>query len=205
MFTLKPLPFAYDSLEPFITKKTLEFHHDKHHQTYVNKLNELLADYPDMLLLTVEELLKDISAIPETIRQSVLNNAGQIYTHNTYWESIAPNAVGTPTGELADKIKAYFGSFDIFKKEFSEKALTNFGSGWTWLSLDTAGNLVIDNTSNAVSPLMDGKTPLLTIDIWEHAYYLDYQNRRVEYISNFWNIINWAGIEKKFISATHSV
>jgi Fe-Mn family superoxide dismutase len=199
MFILNHLPFAYDSLEPFITKKTIEFHHDKHHQTYVNKLNELLEGHPDLLNLTLEELITN-NQIPEALRQSVLNNAGQVYNHNIYWESIAPNTGGRPINELADKIDLTFGSFDKFKKEFTEKALGNFGSGWTWLSLNKSGELVIENTSNAISPLINGGIPLFNVDVWEHAYYLDYQNKRVDYINNIWNIINWIGVENKFNS-----
>jgi Fe-Mn family superoxide dismutase len=193
MFILNHLPFAYDSLEPFITKKTIEFHHDKHHQTYVNKLNELLEGHPDLLNLTLEELITN-NQIPEALRQSVLNNAGQVYNHNIYWESIAPNTGGRPINELADKIDLTFGSFDKFKKEFTEKALGNFGSGWTWLSLNKSGELVIENTSNAISPLINGGIPLFNVDVWEHAYYLDYQNKRVDYNNKNWNNINLIGV-----------
>ncbi len=198
MYTLKPLPYAYDALEPYIGADTLTIHHDKHHQTYVTKLNEVLAGHDDLLNLSIEELLKGINSVPENLKTGVINNGGQVYNHNLYWESMAPNAGGMPTGELAEKINQTFGSFDTFKEQFTTLGTTQFGSGWAWLSVDTDGNLSIEKTSNADSPIMHGKDPILTMDVWEHAYYLNYQNRRPEYISAFWSVVNWAEIERKY-------
>jgi superoxide dismutase, Fe-Mn family len=198
MFTLPTLPYSYESLEPFIDAKTVEIHHSKHHQTYVNKLNEIVVANPELEGKTLEELLTGLDSIDQSIRQVVLNNAGQVYNHNLYWESIAPNAGGQPTGALLEKIVTDFGSFDNFTELFTQAGITQFGSGWAWLSLDADGKLVIDKTSNAESPLMHGKQPILTMDVWEHAYYLNYQNRRPDYIKAFWSVINWTAVSEKF-------
>lgn len=198
MFTLPQLAYSYDALEPFIDAKTVEIHHSKHHNTYVTKLNDSLKDYPELLSKTLEELLISIPDLPANLQGPVTNNGGQVYNHNLYWESIAPNAGGLPTGSLLEAINSDFGNFDEFKKLFIEAGVTQFGSGWAWLSVDTSGKLVVDKTSNADSPLMHGKKPILTMDVWEHAYYLKYQNLRPEYISNFFNIINWTEVSRKF-------
>jgi superoxide dismutase, Fe-Mn family len=198
MFVLPPLPYAYNALEPYIDEQTLIIHHDKHHQTYVNKLNEILTPYPELLEMPLESLLKNLDQVPESIRTAVTNNAGQVYNHNLYWESMGSDAGGEPTGELATKIQSKFGNFADFKKEFSALGVAQFGSGWVWLSLDANGEICLDKTSNADSPLMHGKTPVLTMDVWEHAYYLNYQNRRPDYIEAFWNIVNWTEIERKY-------
>jgi superoxide dismutase, Fe-Mn family len=198
MFVLPPLPYSYNALEPYIDEQTLIIHHDKHHQTYVNKLNEILTPYPELLEMPLESLLKNLSQVPEAILTAVTNNAGQVYNHNLYWESMGSDAGGEPTGGLAEKIKSQFSSFEVFKKEFSNLGVTQFGSGWVWLSLDSNGELSLDKTSNADSPLMHEKTPILTMDVWEHAYYLNYQNRRPEYIEAFWNVVNWTEIERKY-------
>ena len=198
MYTLNPLPYAYDALEPYIGADTLTIHHDKHHQTYVTKLNEALAGHDDLLNMSIEELLKSLDSIPENLKTAVINNGGQVYNHNLYWESMAPNAGGMPTGDLAEKINQTFGSFDSFKEQFTTLGATQFGSGWAWLSVDSDGNLSIEKTSNADSPIMHGKDPILTMDVWEHAYYLNYQNRRPDYINAFWSIVNWAEIERKY-------
>lgn len=200
MFTLPKLNYNYEALEPFIDAKTVEIHYSKHHQTYVNKLNEALKDYPELLAKTLEELLTSIPSLPSNLQVPVTNNGGQVYNHNLYWESIAPNTGGQPTGELLEAINVTFGSFEAFKTLFAEAGTTQFGSGWAWLSLDADKKLVIDKTSNADSPLIHGKKPILTMDVWEHAYYLKYQNLRPEYINNFWNIVNWAEVSRKFLA-----
>lgn len=196
-----PLPYDYTALEPYIGADTLKFHHDKHHQTYVTKLNEILTEYDDLLALNIEDLLKSVDVLPEKIKSAVINNGGQVYNHNVYWESMGPNAGGEPTGELAEKINSTFGSFENFKQEFNNLGATQFGSGWAWLSVDKDGNLVAEKTANADSPIMHGKTPILTMDVWEHAYYLNYQNRRPDYMNAFWNVINWDMVSKKYNEA----
>jgi len=201
MFTLPPLTYPYNALEPFISSQTLEFHHDKHHQTYVNKLNEILAGYPEMLEMSVEMLLQSLEKAPENLKMPIINNAGQVYNHNLYWEILGPNAGGKPTGELAQKIESTFGTFEKFKEEFANLGLTQFGSGWAWLSVNSNNELIIEKTSNADSPIIRGKTPILTMDVWEHAYYLDYQNKRPDYIAAFWNVVNWKAIESKYLAA----
>jgi len=201
MFTLPPLTYPYNALEPFISSQTLEFHHDKHHQTYVNKLNEILAGYPEMLEMSVEVLLQSLEKAPENLKMPIINNAGQVYNHNLYWEILGPNAGGKPTGELAQKIESTFGTFEKFKEEFANLGLTQFGSGWAWLSVNSNNELIIEKTSNADSPIIHGKTPILTMDVWEHAYYLDYQNKRPDYIAAFWNVVNWKAIESKYLAA----
>jgi len=198
MFTLPKLNYSYEALEPFIDSKTVEIHHSKHHNTYVTKLNDCLKDFPELLAKPLEELLMQIPELPAQLQQPVTNNGGQVYNHNIYWESIAPNAGGLPTGDLLAAIEANFGSFEEFKKLFTEAGTTQFGSGWAWLSVDSNGKLVIDKTSNADSPLMHGKKPILTMDVWEHAYYLKYQNLRPDYINNFFNIINWSEVSRKY-------
>jgi Fe-Mn family superoxide dismutase len=198
MFILPKLAYSYDALEPFIDAKTVEIHHSKHHNTYVNNLNELVSLHPELAGKSLEQLLTSLDSIDSSVRPMVLNNAGQVYNHNLYWESISPNAGGVPTGELLEAITTTFGSFDIFLEQFTKAGTSQFGSGWVWLSLDTQNKLVIDKTSNAESPLLHGKKPILTMDVWEHAYYLNYQNRRPEYISNFYKIINWTEVARKF-------
>jgi len=198
MFTLPKLPYSYEALEPFIDAKTVEIHHSKHHNTYVTKLNDALKDTPQYLEMSLEELLQTIPTLPANLQGPVTNNGGQVYNHNLYWESIAPSAGGLPTGKLLDGINEAFGDFENFKKIFAEAGATQFGSGWVWLSVDSNGLLVVDKTSNADSPLMHGKKPILTMDVWEHAYYLKYQNVRPDYISNFFNLINWTEVSRKF-------
>jgi len=198
MFILPKLAYGYDALEPFIDAKTVEIHHSKHHNTYINNLNEVVSLHPELEGKSLEQLLTSLDSIDSSVRPMVLNNAGQVYNHNLYWESISPNAGGVPTGELLEAITTTFGSFDIFLEQFTKAGTSQFGSGWVWLSLDTQNILVIDKTSNAESPLLHGKKPILTMDVWEHAYYLNYQNRRPEYISNFYKIINWTEVSRKF-------
>lgn len=198
MHTLMSLPYSLEALQPYIGADTLQIHHGKHHQAYVNKLNEILAGYPDLLEMSIEDLLKNLDSVPENIKTAVINNAGQVYNHNLYWESMRPNAGGEPIGKLAEEMNATFGSFENFKEEFSNLGVTQFGSGWAWLSVDVSGKLVIEKTGNADSPIMHGKTPILTMDVWEHAYYLNYQNRRPDYISAFWNVVNWVEVSRKY-------
>ena len=181
---LPPLPYAMDALQPHISKETLEFHHGKHHQAYVNNLNNLIegTEFTDSSL---EDIIRKASAGP------IFNNAAQVWNHTCYWNSMGPNAGGAPSGALGEAIDKAFGSFDEFKTKFTQSATTNFGSGWTWLVKNAAGALEIVNTSNAGNPMTNGQTPLLTCDVWEHAYYIDYRNARPAYLEAWWNLVNW--------------
>ena len=194
---LPPLPYAYNALEPHMDELTVRLHHDKHHATYVNNLNAALEKYPDLQQKSLEDLLKGIDSVPEAIRTAVRNNGGQHYNHVLFWEVMAPNAGGPATGPIAAAIASAFGTFDAFKEQFSKTALTQFGSGWGWLA-KAGGKLVVESSSNAGSPLMEGRTPLLGIDVWEHAYYLKYQNRRADFIAAWWNLVNWDAVNKRF-------
>lgn len=196
---LRPLPYAYNSLEPFIDEMTMKIHHDKHHQTYTDKLNEALTKHPDLYKKPVEDLLKNLNSIPEDIRQAVINHAGGYVNHNFFWEILKKGVVFDPKSELGKAIVKKFSSFDKFKEEFTKSAITLFGSGWTWLVLDSKGNLEIIQTKNQESPLSQNKNPILGIDVWEHAYYLKYQNRRPDYIAAFFNVINWKRANELFI------
>jgi superoxide dismutase, Fe-Mn family len=199
-FTLQPLTYAFDALEPYIDKATMEIHHDKHHAAYVTNLNKALESAPELSGKSLEELLaKGLSAVPESIRTAVRNHGGGTINHNLFWNVMAPNAGGAPSGKLAEAVKSVFGGFDQFKEKFSAAAMGRFGSGWAWLVKDAAGKLDITSTANQDSPVSEGKTPLLTLDVWEHAYYLKYQNRRAEYISAWWNVVNWKEVEKRFL------
>jgi Fe-Mn family superoxide dismutase len=186
-----PLPYPYDALEPHIDTRTMQIHHDKHHQGYVNKLNAALEGHPDLQAKSVEELLSDLDALPESIRTAVRNNGGGHANHTLFWPSMSPDGGGEPEGALAEAINATFGSFSAFKEQFSQAAATRFGSGWAWLCVDGGGSLQVLSTPNQDSPLSQGLTPILGLDVWEHAYYLNYQNRRPDYIAAFWNIVNW--------------
>lgn len=188
-FKLPELPFSHDALEPNISKKTIEFHYGKHHQTYVNKLNDLIkgSNFED---LTLEQIIQKADG-------AVFNNAAQIWNHTFYWESFKPKGGGEPKGELKTLIESKWGSFQKFKDDFSQAAITLFGSGWAWLVKKPNGSIDIVKKSNAENPLRDGDKPLLTCDVWEHAYYLDYQNRRPDYVDAFWNIVNWDMVEKR--------
>lgn len=199
-FTLPELPYAYDALEPTIDKDTMNIHHTKHHNTYVTNLNGALADYPELQGKSLEELIKDIDALPEAIRTAVRNNGGGHANHSLFWEVLSPSGGGAPKGELAEKIDAAFGSFDAFKEKFQAAAATRFGSGWAWLVVDN-GEVKITSTPNQDSPVMDGQTPLLGLDVWEHAYYLKYQNRRPEYAAAFWNVVNWEKVSSNYENA----
>ena len=194
---LPSLPYAYDALEPYIDQETMKIHHTKHHQAYVNNLNAALEAYPDLQKESVEELISHLDLLPENIRTAVRNNGGGHANHSLFWQLLSPSGGGVPNGVVAKVINQKFGSFDKFKEEFNKAAATRFGSGWAWLVLNK-GELEVYSTANQDSPLMEGKIPLLGLDVWEHAYYLHYQNRRPEYIDAFWNIVNWNHVEKLY-------
>ena len=196
-FELPKLAYAYDALEPHIDARTMEIHHSKHHNTYVTNLNAIVEKTPELAGKSIETLLGDLNTVPEAARMIVRNHGGGTYNHNVYWEIMGPNAGGAPKGELAKAIDASFTSFDSFKAEFEKAATTRFGSGWAWLVKKGSG-LAVVSTANQDSPLSDGLAPLLCIDVWEHAYYLKYQNRRPEYITAFWNVINWDAVAARF-------
>lgn len=199
-YSLPQLPYDYDALEPHIDKETMNIHHTKHHNTYVTNLNAALEGHEDLAGKSLEELLANIDSVPESIRTAVRNNGGGHANHSLFWELLSPNGGGEPTGELAEAIAAKFGSFESFKEEFAKAATTRFGSGWAWLTVKD-GELELYSTANQDSPLMEGKTPILGLDVWEHAYYLNYQNRRPEYIASFWNVVNWDEVAKRYASA----
>jgi Fe-Mn family superoxide dismutase len=195
-YSLAPLPYAFDALEPHIDAQTMQIHHDRHHQAYVNNLNTALAGAGEAGKAPLEDLLKNISALPESVRAGVRNNGGGHVNHVQFWTLMAPGAGGPPTGVIADAIKGAFGSFEAFKDQFSKAAMGRFGSGWAWLS-DDHGKLVIHSTANQDTPSMEGKRAIFGLDVWEHAYYLKYQNRRADYVGAFWNVLNWAEVNKR--------
>ncbi|QQE80281.1 superoxide dismutase [Alicyclobacillus sp. SO9] len=197
---LPALPYSFDALEPHIDALTMEIHHDKHHGGYVSKLNAALEGHADLQSKSVEDLMASINSVPESIRTAVRNNGGGHANHSLFWQIMSPNGGGQPTGAIADAINSAFGSFDQFKDEFAKAAAGRFGSGWAWLVINN-GKLELTSTPNQDSPYMDGKTPVLGLDVWEHAYYLKYQNKRPDYISAFWNVINWAEVNKRFEAA----
>jgi len=197
-FTLPPLPYACDALEPHLDARTMEIHHGKHHQAYVNSLNAALKDHPNLLGKPVEQLLKDLDNVPEKVRTAVRNFGGGHYNHMLYWTCMKPNGGGEPTGELAKAIKKKFGRFAEFKEQFSAVAVKQFGSGWAWLVKNRNGSLSIVPTSNQDNPISAGQIPLLTVDVWEHAYYLKYQNRRAEFVAAWWNVVNWDAVAMGF-------
>jgi len=198
-FSLPSLQYAADALEPHIDKMTMEIHHGKHHNAYVTNLNKALESAPNLANKTVEELLANNCAIvPDNIKTAVRNNGGGHINHSMFWTIMGPKAGGPPTGALADAIKSAFGGFDQFKEKFNAAATTRFGSGWAWLVKDGSGKLDVISTANQDSPVMEGKFPIMGLDVWEHAYYLKYQNRRPDYIGAWWNVVNWAEIGKRF-------
>jgi len=198
--TLPPLPYDVAALEPHIDAQTMQIHHGKHHQAYVNNLNAALDKHPELHDKGLEDLLKGINSVPEDIRPAVRNNAGGHHNHSLFWTIMGPKAGGEPAGKLADAITKQLGGFAKFKETFANAGTTRFGSGWAWL-LAGAGKLEIISTANQDSPLMDGKTPILGLDVWEHAYYLKYQNRRPDYIAAWWNVVNWGAVAQRFDAA----
>lgn len=198
-YELPPLPYGYEALEPFIDVETMQIHHDKHHAAYAEKLNKALEKYPDLQAKPVEELLKDLNAIPEEVRPAVRNAGGGHFNHSLFWPMMKKGGGEEPAGILAEEIGKKFGNFAAFKEQFSTAAAGIFGSGWVWLVVDKSGGLAITTTPNQDSPVSVGQKPLLTLDVWEHAYYLKYQNRRPEYIKAWWNVINWEQIESNFL------
>ena len=199
-YELPELPFAYDALEPNIDARTMEIHHSKHHAGYVAKVNAAIEG-SELESKSVEDLVSDLSGVPDDKRGAVQNNGGGHANHSLFWSILCPNGGGEPSGELAEAINAAFGSFEGLKEQFSAAAATRFGSGWAWGSVDN-GNLVVESTPNQDSPLMAGRTPILGLDVWEHAYYLNYQNRRPDYIAAFWNVINWDEVARRYAAAT---
>ncbi len=197
---LPPLPYAFDALEPYIDKMTMEIHHDKHHGTYVTNLNKALEGHADLQALSLEDLLAHLDRVPEAVRATVRNNGGGHWNHSMFWKIMKKGGGGEPKGVLADAIKGAFGSFADFKTKFSQAGITRFGSGWSWL-LVKDGKLVVDSTPNQDNPIMNGGKAVMGLDVWEHAYYLKYQNRRAEYVEAWWNVVNWDEIEKNFAAA----
>ncbi|MBE3144052.1 MAG: superoxide dismutase [Planctomycetes bacterium] len=196
-FQLNSLPYAYDALEPFIDTQTMQIHHDKHHAAYVTNLNAALEKYPELAGKSLETLLKDLNAVPEDIRTAVRNHGGGTWNHDLFWQVMAPRAGGEPQGGLAKAIEVAFGNFANFKAEFEKAAMGRFGSGWAWL-VKKGNGLVVVSTANQDNPISDGMIPLLTLDVWEHAYYLKYQNRRAEYVGNWWNVVKWTEVSRRY-------
>ena len=196
-YELPPLPYPYDALEPHIDEQTMRIHHDKHHAAYVNNVNSALEGHPELAKKSVEDLLKDLNAVPEAVRTAVRNNGGGHANHTLFWVVMSPSGGGMPGGALASAINQAFGSFDAFKDQFSTAAATRFGSGWAWLVVGPGGSLSVTSTPNQDTPLSEGLTPILGIDVWEHAYYLKYQNRRADYIAAWWNVVNWDEVARR--------
>ncbi|MBU9672789.1 superoxide dismutase SodA [Planococcus sp. CP5-4] len=199
-YELPELPYAYDALEPHIDKETMNIHHTKHHNTYVTNVNAALEGHEDLSSKSIEELVSDLNAVPEDIRTAVRNNGGGHANHSLFWQLLSPNGGGQPTGAVADAINSKFGSFDEFKEKFEAAGKTRFGSGWAWLVVSN-GELEVTSTPNQDSPLSEGKTPILGVDVWEHAYYLKYQNRRPDYLAAFWSVVNWDEVSKRYEAA----
>jgi len=199
-YELPKLPYAYDALEPHIDARTMEIHHTKHHQTYITNLNKALEGHADLAAKSVEDLISDLNAVPEGIRMVVRNNGGGHANHSLFWTLMKQGGGGDPSGALGDAINSAFGSVAAFKEKFNAAGTGRFGSGWAWLSLSN-GALEVHNTPNQDSPLMDGKTPLLGVDVWEHAYYLNYQNRRADYLTAWWNVVNWDAVAARYAAA----
>jgi Fe-Mn family superoxide dismutase len=200
-FEVPALPYDYTALEPYIDEQTMHLHHDKHHQAYVNNLNAALEGQSQLASLSIEELMRRIHEVPENIRTAVRNNGGGHINHSMYWQIMKPNGGGQPSGELENAITSTFGSFDQFKAAFNDAGTKRFGSGWAWLVADQSGKLQVLSTANQDSPLMDGLHPIMGNDVWEHAYYLKYQNRRPDYLNAWWNVVNWEEIEKRYQQA----
>ncbi len=200
-FKLPPLSYPEDALEPHIDARTMSIHHDKHHAGYTNNLNNALADHPELASKSIEELLGELDSLPASIQSAVRNNGGGYANHALFWQIMGPDGGGQPSGDLAAAIDESFGNFESFKEAFSKAGATRFGSGWAWLFVNSDGNLAVTSTPNQDTPLMNGNTPILGLDVWEHAYYLNYQNRRPDYISSWWNVVNWAAVAEKYANA----
>jgi Fe-Mn family superoxide dismutase len=198
-YHLPDLPYAYDALEPFIDTRTMEIHHQKHHGTYVSKLNTALEGLPDWQSKSIEELLKALNSLAETVRQAVRNNGGGHYNHSLFWDFMGPKKGGNPVGNLGKLLEKTYGSFTKFKEEFSKAAVNRFGSGWAWLIMDRSNKPAILSTANQDNPISDGHKVILGLDVWEHAYYLKYQNRRPEYIENWWNVVDWEKVNERYL------
>jgi len=198
---LPALPYAHDALEPHIDGRTMEIHHSKHHNAYVTNLNNALDQYADLQSKSLVDLMKDLTTVPSSIRTAVRNNGGGHLNHSMFWTSMSPNGGGAPSGELAAAIDGTFGNFEGLKDEFSKAAATRFGSGWAWLSVNTNSNLVVISTANQDNPVSEGMTPLLGLDVWEHAYYLNYKNLRPDYVSAWWNVVNWDEVSARLTAA----
>ncbi len=200
-FELPALPYAENALEPHIDARTMGIHHGKHHAGYTNNLNNAIAGHADLEAMSIEALLGSLDRVPESIRTAVRNNGGGYANHALFWRTMGPHGGGAPSGDLAAAIDRAFGSFDSFKETFAKAAATRFGSGWAWLYVDGSGGLAVTSTPNQDTPLMDGHTPILGLDVWEHAYYLNYQNRRPDYIAAWWNVVDWQAVAKEYAAA----
>lgn len=199
-YELPSLPYSYEALEPHVDARTMEIHHTKHHQTYINNVNGALESHPDLASKSVDDLVRDLASVPEAIRGAVRNNGGGHSNHSFFWGIMGPGKGGAPSGDLASAIDSTFSSFDKFQEDFAKAAATRFGSGWAWLVVD-GGKLAVTSTANQDSPLSDGKTPILGLDVWEHAYYLNYQNRRPDYVKAFWNVVDWDQVAALYAAA----
>ena len=199
-YTLPALPYAYNALEPHLDARTMEIHHTKHHQAYINNVNTALEGSP-LADKPVDDLMRGLSSVPENIRTVVRNNGGGHANHSLFWTVLSPTGGGAPAGDLATAINTACGSFDAFKEQFAKTGATRFGSGWAWLSVKTDKTLVVESTANQDTPLSEGRTPILGLDVWEHAYYLNFQNRRPDYITAFWNLVNWTEVSRRFTAA----
>lgn len=198
---LPSLPYATNALEPHIDAQTMEIHHDKHHAAYVNNLNKALEGAPDLQNKSAEDLIKDLNSVPENIRTAVRNNGGGHVNHSMFWKIMGPGSGAKPSGELANAINAAFGGFDALVEKINAAGAARFGSGWAWLSLDKGGNLTVHSTANQDNPMMDGMQPIMGVDVWEHAYYLKYQNKRPDYLKAWWNVVNWDEVGKRYAAA----
>ncbi len=196
---LPALPYAFNALEPYIDGRTMQIHHDLHHAGYVNKLNAALADHPELQNRTIEDLVKSIKTLPDSVRSAVQNNGGGHYNHTIFWTLMGPNCGGEPNGDLAGAINDTWGTLGKFKEEFNSAAVTRFGSGWAWLVKNNDGSLAVTSTANQDNPISNGQYPIIGLDVWEHAYYLKYQNRRPEYIDNWWHVVNWDEAAKRYV------
>jgi Fe-Mn family superoxide dismutase len=200
-FTLPDLPYPHNALEPHIDARTMEIHHGKHHKAYIDNANAALEKHPALAGKSVEDLLRDLNAVPDDIRGAIRNNAGGHANHSLFWTVMKPGGGGAPSGDVAAAIQKDLGGFDAFQQQFETAAKTRFGSGWAWLSVKKGGGLVVSSTANQDSPISEGMTPILGLDVWEHAYYLNYQNRRPDYAKAFWNVVNWAEVDRRFKAA----